>query len=211
MKFLSTALLACSLGFVSVFGQVSVQTFDATVQPGFTFFYGSFSTTNSSSGAEDPVPGLIQNAEFYTIANPAVVNSSASKLEIFFPSSLNLTGNPYLALTAEALSSNTATSFVITLFNSGGQNAYAAFDATLFPTGQFSTSIQPLTVGSGFSFAAVESMIITGNVPGGISVFNFSFANLQAVSAIPEPSTYVLIAMGLGFVGLAIRRRGLRL
>lgn len=211
MKIRHLIASAASLAFAT-FGiaQVTLLDFSNTVQSGFTFFYGSFSNTGA------PLPptgvaaaGMTQNSGFYSFTGSTTNNSDTSALEIYLPSPVNLSGLGFLALTAETLSTNAAPSIRVFLFDSGGGSASAAFTATSFPTGNFTTAIQALNIAGPFNPASVESIIITGDTFGGTARFNFSFDHLAAVSAIPEPSTYAAIIglLALGYV--AYRRRQL--
>lgn len=202
--FISTAALVCATFSTA---QVTLQDFSNTVQPGFTFFYGSFSNTGvplPPTGV--PAAGMIQDTGFYSFTGATTTNSDTSLLEIYFSSPLNLTGLGFLALTAEALATNAAPSLRIFLYDTGGGSASANFSATNFPTGGFTTAIQALSILGPFNPAAVEAMVITGDTFGGTARFNFSFDNLAAVSAIPEPSTYAAI-FGLLALGLVAYRR----
>lgn len=211
-------LLALALCLTALCGAVKAQVvlndFSATVNSGFTYFYGSFSPTGSSTvGSETSIAGLSQGSGFYSINSPSAVNSDVSKLEIFFAAPQNLTGLNFLSLAAQALAGNAAPSIRVFLYDGNGNSAYAAFLATSFPTGSFTTAIEALTVNSGFNAAAVESMVITGNVPSGTAAFSFSFDNLAAVATgvvVPEPSTYAAMLGAAALALAAYRRRRLQ-
>lgn len=105
---------------------------------------------------------------------------------------------------------NAASSLRVFFFDNNFLTASAAFNATSFTTGSFSTAAEVLTPGSGFNAANVMGFYITGNIPNGLARFNYSFDNLAvAASAIPEPSTYAAIlgALALGFVAYRRRQR----
>lgn len=190
--------------------QVTLENFTSTIKPNeFTGFLGTWSSTGSTDIASStPVAGFTQNSGFFTISSPAATNSETSLMISYFDVPLNLSGLSYVILSAEALSTNTSQSVRITLFDDNNNTATAAFAATEFPTGSFTTASQLLTLSSGFNPSAVAGFIVTGGVPSGVLRFNYSFDNLAvAASAIPEPSTYAAILglLALGFV--AYRRR----
>ncbi len=209
MKLRITLLLSSFLSFcIAGNAQVTLENFSAVVNPGFTGFYGTFSSTgNEILPSDTPSAGITQGSGFFSFTGANTTNDDNSILEIYFQAPVDLTGLGFLALTAESLALNASPSLRIVLFSTNGNSASAVFTATQFPTGGFTTAIQALNIGSGFAANAVELVTISGDTFNGTSRFNFSFDNLAAVSAIPEPSTYAAIfgALALGFV--AYRRR----
>lgn len=73
-----------------------------------------------------------------------------------------------------------------------GQYGYADNSSWVAPSAGGTSALGFLTVGAGGSLLDTSGRAVL------------------SIAAIPEPSTYVLIAMGLGLVGLAIRRRAQR-
>lgn len=205
-------LFIAALASTKLLGQVTtLEDFSNTMRPSQTYFWGSFSSSGIvDDPLETPSAGISQGAGFFTIGGATNNNADTSKLEIFFDSApLNLTGNTFLVLTAEALSTNAAPSLRVYLYDTLGRGASATFTAGTFVTGSFTTAVQALSITpSGFNYGAVESMVITGDVQNGTARFNFNFDNLAvAASAIPEPSTYAAIFGALALAFVAYRRR----
>lgn len=186
--------------------QISLSDFSNTTGP-MTYFFGTWEATGSLDGTTNPNPQFFQGSDFYSINGAGVTNADTSFMEIYFDTPMNLTGNSFIGVRAEVLELNAAPSFKVYLRDTGGNVAFAGFEASSFLVGTFSKQVVELTTVGAFSLAAVESIFITGDIPGGTARFNFSFDSIVAQSAIPEPSTYVAIigAMALGFV--AYRRR----
>lgn len=95
-------------------------------------------------------------------------------------------------------------------YNSGGIGILSAtFGTSQFSTSGFTSVTAPLNLYQGATSAVTQLNYFGIAGAGTNNAFRFSFDQIS-VDAIPEPSTYVLIAMGLGLVGLAIRRRAQR-
>lgn len=196
--------LACA---VAVHAQITLQDFSAVVGPD-TYFYGSWEAANDASGTLLPKATFMQGPGIYDIDGVGVTNSSSSRIEFFFATPLSIGANTFIAVSAQALVNNIASGFQIQLVDTGARVAYAPFDAASFLVGSYSLAVVPLQLSNpAFDFNSIDSMIITGGVPGGSDRFSFSFDSIVAQSVIPEPSTYVALAglLALGFV--AYRRR----
>jgi len=211
LKSLFVGGVIAALAGTSLIAQVALEDFsNLTNKNNFVTFYGAWASNGSTEiGSATPISGITQGSDSYTIGAAGATNSDTAKLEIEFANPVSIAGYSYLALTAEALTTNAAPSVRVILLDDSFRAAYADFSASAFPNGGLTTSIQSLTFNSGFNVNQVSLVQITGNLPGGTSVFNFTFGDLTAVSsaAVPEPSTYAQIALGLGALGLIAYRR----
>lgn len=206
MKNLTKLFVASLLVVSGAQAQVTLNDFSAVLNPNLTFFYGSWEATGSTDGSPSPNATFTQGAGLYEISAANATDSADSKLEFFYETPLNIGTNMYLAVTATELPTNLASSFQITLVDSLGKTAYAAFAIDTFLVGAYSMQSSLLTMQSGFNSASIDSFFISGGQPGSTIRFNIGLDHIAAV-AIPEPSTYVaLLALAvLGFV--AYRRR----
>lgn len=142
----------------------------------------------------------------YTGATSSLSGSEASGaylLNPLAPLSLDLSGANGLSLTAK-VTTDPFSNFTITLEDGTGKVAIADFDWTGFvganPTYTVVASFSTLT--SGFNFADVDYWTIDSGSSG--NAIAASFTNL---SAIPEPSSFALLALGAGALGFMVRRR----
>lgn len=200
------AAIACA---VAVHAQITLQDFSAVVGPN-TYFYGSWEATNDNNGTLFPKATFMQGAGVYDINGADVTNSSLSRIEFFFATPLSIGANNFIAVSAQALANNIASGFQVQLIDTAARVAYAPFDAASFLFGSYSLAVVPLQLSNpGFDFNSIDSMIITGGVPGGSDRFNISFDSIVAQSVIPEPSTYAAIfgVLALGLVAYRRRRR----
>lgn len=207
MKNLTKLFVASLLVVSGAQAQVTLNDFSAVLNPNLTFFYGSWEATGSTDGSSNPNAAFTQGTGLYEISAANATDSADSKLEFFYETPLNIGTNMYLAVTAAELATNLASSFQITLVDSLGRTAYAAFAIDTFLVGSYTSQVAPITMQSGFNSSSIDSFFISGGQPGSTIRFNVGFDHISAVSAIPEPSTYaaLLALAALGFV--AYRRR----
>lgn len=115
-----------------------------------------------------------------------------------------------VTVSARIDSGNGSNGFTVNFYNSGGIGILSAtFGTSQFSTSGFTSVTAPLNLYQGATSAVTQLNYFGIAGAGTNNAFRFSFDQIS-VDAIPEPSTYVLIAMGLGLVGLAIRRRAQR-
>lgn len=137
------------------------------------------------------------------------IGSTDEAMGAEFTGTWNLTGYNALAFTAQIDgASNNAASFAITLLNDNGESATGTFLVSSFDTAGLSTVQAALTATGGFDFANVTSWRLGGGELFGTATLSLTAGELSAVSAIPEPATYIALT-GLAALGLvAWRRRG---
>ena len=119
---------------------------------------------------------------------------------------INGTGSLVFQLTAQREAGNIATVVSLQLEDSLSRTAVASINTSLFAVGSLSTvssSAFNFPLGS-FDFAHITGWTFGGGTTG-INALNMSFDNL--VLAVPEPSTYALLALGLGVIVVPLLRR----
>jgi hypothetical protein len=211
MKLTSILALTLTLFGATAYGQVVLQNFSTTTGAN-TFFYGSWHLTGSTSGSTSPNSQFVQGAGVFDItgvAGPGLIqptNSADSKVEFFNTTPVSIGSNLSLAVTAQELGGNVASSFTVFLVDSTSKVAFATFVADDFVNGTFTTVTNSLQLQSGFQPNAVSSMVISGDQLGGTSQFNISFDSIVATSAVPEPGVAAAM-MGLTAIALALHRR----
>ncbi len=207
MKTLTALLLLTStLLLSSAHAQIVLQDFSAVVGPN-TNFHGTWEAVGNTGGTTSPAASFVQGAGVYDITGTAPNNGSASQIEFFAGATpFNIGANTLLSISAQALAGNVATSFAVTLVDTNAVTAFATFTTAQFLTGSYSTVTGQLTFNGGFDATNIDSIIISGNQPGGTDRFNVSFNSIAAVSAIPEPATSAVLA-GAGALAFALWRR----
>ncbi len=118
--------------------------------------------------------------------------------------SLNATGLTNLFVTAQLEVGNAATSFVIQFEDASLNTQVFSVSSTAFTIGSLTTVNIPVAFTGAFNAANISGWNIGGGSTG-ILAFNFTFDNL--LLAVPEPSTYALLALGLGVVLVPVLRR----
>lgn len=192
--------IVAALGLGRASAQTNLNDFSAFVQPDQTFFVGGWSVGDDVT----PAAGFTQGTGVYSILN--ATSSDTAYVDYYFTSSLDLTGGTSLSLAAQLAAGNTATSLYVSLLDSGMNTATAVFDLTGYSTSSFITATSALSSTS-FSFADVIGFRITGSDASGASLVSVTLDQLTVgASAVPEPSTYALVA-GATMLGLAAWRR----
>lgn len=186
---------------VSARAQVTLNTF-GNVLDGNTVFNNSWESTGSGNSLT-PASGIAQNGGAFDVKGTGVTNSDLSWMDIGSLANFSIGSNTAFSVTAQALSGNASSSFVVVLFDTNGNTASSTFLASSFPTGSYSTATVNFTTIGAFQPNSLEFVRISGGQAGGSSQFAFSFDNLTAV---PEPSTYAAI-FGIACFGAVMVKR----
>jgi hypothetical protein len=160
-----------------------------------------FGTTDFSAGFSD-----------FTTTTPTTNNVQiiGNDSNIFFgsilPSSVNITGNTAQLQLTGTFTGTATSGFDFELFDSGSGSLLYHFNYASFTVGVPMTVTANLQSTSGVFNGLVASIGFSGSGLGSSTV-NFTLDNLVAGVAVPEPSTYALLALGV--VGLVAYRRRL--
>jgi len=156
--------------------------------------------TGFGSTAEAPASAFTvdgANSTFPTITQAAfntnVVGNDLGQIFAGTFSSINIAGLNTIQLTGTMSGTNAASIFSVDLFN-GAQNQTRTYSGNLSGFGTGSPATVVLTfVSETASFNDIAAFVFTGAGAG--AAVNFTFDSLEAI---PEPSTYALLALGLG-------------
>jgi hypothetical protein len=154
----------------------------------------NFGATASSGGSWTYTPGT------------STISGTEGPGDLIFgvPNNLNIAGNIYIQLTGTVITAP-AGSFTVTLEDTSFNQAIATFQWSSFTGGGPVTVVKPL-VFTTFDFTSLGQWSLDSG--GSFQPVNASFSTMSATTAVPEPSTYAMLALGgvlLG--GVALRRK----
>ncbi len=201
-------ILALASFALGAHAQVVLQNFGSVIDPN-TYFYGTWEQSTDLNGTVLPNAGFSQGSGTYTIDSSTATNSDTSKIEFFYAPSAAIGSNGFLAVTAQLTAANAAPSFQIILVDTSAVTAFASFNSSSFNTGSMTTVYSAITPSGGFNANSIDSMIISGGLPGGVARFGVIFDQVAATataSPVPEPSTYAAL-LGLAALGVILYRR----
>ena len=167
--------------------------------------FSDWTASNPNGGFENGTwaSQVTQDTGFITVGGSAD-NTGSVYLDLIGTVPKDLTSYSGLNLTARVDSGNAGGSFTIVVTDSGGNNAASATFLTSSFSSSFSTVTSSWTVLDALKLADANGFFIYGS--GTTDLFKFSFDTLS-VGAIPEPSTYALLMLGAGAIGVMVRRR----
>jgi len=156
--------------------------------------------TGFGSTAEAPASAFtidVATSNFTTITQAAfntnVVGNDNAQIFAGTFSSINIAGLNTIRLTGTMSGTNAASNFSVDLFN-GALNQTRTYSGNLSGFGSGSPATVVLTfVSETAPFNDIAAFSFTGAGTG--DAVNFTFDSLEAI---PEPSTYALLALGLG-------------
>jgi len=164
----------------------------------------------SWNGGSPSIDQYVQNTGYISITP---VNGGDPKGDGYFfaglpgSATLNFTGLTFLSINARVDAGNASSIFHIQLFDDVNPNPVATttFTASSF-TSSFSTQSAAIVLSGIGDITHITYWRMDGDNINSNS-FRYSFENLSAITAVPEPSTYALGAVSL--LALCIARRGL--
>ena len=179
----------------------------------FTSLPGGSQFTTSGSWS---LPDQLSVTDGFLTVGPVSPGSPDDSGNLAFADLVSAVNNgaDFVTITAIARvdSGNASNGFIVNLFDDGGLGVLTAtFAATSFTTGSFSSATASITRHP--DNGSLNSILYYGIAGvGTTSAFRFSFDQLSmsTSAAIPEPSTYAMLAAGLLVVGFTVRRRMVR-
>jgi len=155
-----------------------------------------FGTTAEPPASAFTIDGATSN--FTTITQTAlntnVVGTDTTQIFAGTFGTINIAGLNTIQLTATLTGTNAATNFSVDLFNAAlSESRLYSGNLISFVSGSPTTVVLTF-VSETASFNDIGAFQYTGNGTGSLPV-NITFDSLEAI---PEPSTYALLALGLG-------------
>ncbi len=117
---------------------------------------------------------------------------------------VDTTGFSILSLTGTLSGTNPLSSFNLQLFDGSAFQTYSGNWSSFGSGSPATVQLSLVSTDGGYDVTQVQGVIITANGSG--SSIDFTLDNVD-ISAIPEPSTYLLLSMGLGLIYLTKRKR----
>lgn len=143
---------------------------------------------------------VTQNSGFITVGGTAD-NTGNAYLDFVGPVPKNLTGLTSLTLVARVDAGNASPGFTITITDSNGDSAASASFSAVDFSSSFGAATASWSVIDALKLQDANGFFIAGS--GTSEAFRMSFDNLTAV---PEPETWLLLALGLTLI-VVFRRR----
>lgn len=185
----------CAVLAVSGKAQLVLETFDSETRTGAVVFGTTW------------VNQITQNATTLTVGGTASDDNGWGAANL----NINGTNFSFLEITAQRdAGHNAATALTITFEDDNFNPFTLQVPTSSFAIGSLTTVSIPVSWGS-FSSSSITGWTIGGGTSG-LNAFRMTFDNLALATtqAIPEPSTYAMLAAGLLVVGFTVRRRMVR-
>lgn len=218
-------------GSVFTSSQYSISGFSAAFQ--FRISNPSGNSDGTGQQGADGLAFVVQRAAGNSLGSSGeglgylgINNSIAVEVDTWLNSNRNDPDSNHFGLNLNGASTSVVTSAESTRFDDGQKwTVWVDYNGTTLEVRANQTGVRPTnavltygTTGSPFDIAStiggstayIGFTAATGSAFGTHELLGFAFSDTyltNGVSVVPEPSTYALLALGLGFVGITIRRR----
>jgi hypothetical protein len=195
IKAISLASVSCAFALNIASAQITISDFSA--------FAPSTSDATWLGGSPTAVSQFTQDVGFISITSVGGGNPTENGyFQVDTSSSpLNLTSQPNIRLNARFDAGNADTTITIAFADGDLNEAFAVFSG--FTSSFSAVEVARNSFSGSVSWNDIQSWTISGGAPAGSAAVRWSVDNLAAV---PEPSTYALMALG-GLVLFFIARR----